>query len=282
MVQKNNGLLYAFTVLFITWSVTAALFIQPNIGLKTFPIIMFIPAAAAIIFSIFTGERFNGFKPKMNGKALLFGILYPLVFILLCAVLAQILGIGTWNADKFPNGKMIVTIVITILLNLFTVLGEEYGWRGYLLPKLTMHWGKTKATIILGIIWALFHAPAVLFLAKTTGISHPWLLCLIQAGCVFVISFAFSYCYYLSGNIIPVLFLHSVWNVINTHVLGSIYTNEHGMMDGSIVLFNGEGLLGLVLGGVFMFWFIHQFQKECQLVKPGYTKMMKGEELNGN
>ncbi|ETI68349.1 CPBP family intramembrane glutamic endopeptidase [Neobacillus vireti] len=275
MVQKNNGLFYALTVLILTWGITAALFIQPSIGLKTFPIIMFIPAAVAIIFNIFGRKGFNGFKQKMNAKALLFGILYPLVFILLCAVLARILGIGTWNADKFPDGKMLATLVITILLNLFTVLGEEYGWRGYLLPQLTEQWGKTKATVILGIIWALYHAPAVFFLAKTTGISHPLLLCLIQAGCVFAINFPFSYCYYLSGNIIPVLFLHSVWNVINTNVLGDIYTNEQGLVDGNIVLFNGEGLLGLVLGALFIYWFIRQFKKDHPLVKTSYEGLKK-------
>lgn len=236
---------------------------------------MFIPAAVAIIFNIFRRKGFNGFKKKMNAKALLFGILYPLVFILLCAVLAQILGIGTWNADKFPDSKMLVTLVITILLNLFTVLGEEYGWRGYLLPQLTEQWGKTKATVILGIIWALFHVPAVYFLAKTTGISHPLLLCLIQAGCVFALNFPFSYCYYLSGNIIPVLFLHSVWNVINTNVLGDIYTNKHGMVDGNIVLFNGEGLLGLVLGGLFIYWFVRQFKKDRLLVETSNEGLKK-------
>ncbi|HEY2421037.1 MAG TPA: CPBP family intramembrane glutamic endopeptidase [Neobacillus sp.] len=267
MIKKNNGLFYALTVLTLTWGVTAALFIQPSKGLKLFPLIMFIPAAVAIIFHIFGRKGFNGFKKKMNAKALLFGILYPFVFILLCVVLAQILEIGTLNADKLPDGKMLVTMVITILLNLFPVLGEEYGWRGYLLPKFTEQWGKTKATVILGMIWALYHVPAVFFLAKTTGISHPLLLCLIQAGCVFAISFPFSYCYYLSGNIIPVLFLHSVWNVINTKVLGDIYTNEQGMVDGNIVLFNGEGLLGLVLGGLSIFWFIRQFKRERLLVK---------------
>ncbi|MFB9324631.1 CPBP family intramembrane glutamic endopeptidase [Paenibacillus aurantiacus] len=36
------------------------------------------------------------------------------------------------------------------------VLGEEYGWRGFLLPKLTQQLGKLRATVVVGIIWALF------------------------------------------------------------------------------------------------------------------------------
>lgn len=261
MIHKNNGLFYACTVLIITWGMTAALFIQPSTGLKFFPAIMFIPAATALIFNIAERKAFHVFKKKMNAKALLFGIFYPFVFILLCALLAQLLGIGTLNTDALPDRKIMITLLIMILLTLFAALGEEYGWRGYLLPKFTEQWGKTKATIILGIIWALFHAPAVFLLAKTTGIGNPLLFCLVQAGAVFAFAFPISYCYYLSGNLIPVLFLHSVWNVINTKVLGDIYTNEHGMLDGNIILFNGEGLLGLLLGALSIYWFICQFKK---------------------
>lgn len=39
--------------------------------------------------------------------------------------------------------------------------GEEFGWRGYLLPKL-MGLGKFKAYALVGVIWGLWHAPLVL------------------------------------------------------------------------------------------------------------------------
>ncbi|NRD76856.1 CPBP family intramembrane metalloprotease [Bacillus sp. BRMEA1] len=273
MIRKNNGLIYAITVLVITWSVTAALFIRPNIGLKTFSIIMLIPAAVAIMFQLLERKGLKGFQSKMTVKAWLFGILYPLLFILLCGFLAQMIGIGRLNT--VPDAKMFITMAITVLVNLFPVFGEEYGWRGYLLPQLTQHWGKTKASIILGMIWALYHAPAVFFLAKATGMDHPLLICLIQTGCVFTITFPFSYCFYLSGSLIPVLFFHSVWNVMNTSVLGDIYTNKHGMFDGNIMLFNGEGLLGLILGAVFIFWFIRQFQNESYVAEAGNKTYMR-------
>jgi uncharacterized protein len=261
-LQKNYGFIYALTVLLITWLVTMVLFIHPTIGLKLFSIIMFIPAVVAIVFNKIQHKGANGFKQKMNAKSLLFGILYPCLFILLCVSISQFIGIGTLSVDQLPNIKSIITIIVTIIINLFTVLGEEYGWRGYLLPELTKQKGKVKATIILGIIWALYHAPVVFFLAKASGMTHPFLLCAIQACVVFTVSFPFSYCYYLSGNIIPVLFFHSIWNVINTTVLGDIYTNKQGIMNGNLVFINGEGLLGLVLGGLFIYWFIKQFRKD--------------------
>ena len=142
------------------------------------------------------------------------------------------------------------------------VFGEEYGWRGYLLPKLTIATGKTKGTMILGVVWALYHFPLVYFLAKTTGIGNPLLIATIQAAGVFFITFAFSYSYYISkGSLIPVLFLHSTWNTINVLILGDIYTNKSGIIAGNIFIINGEGFLGLILSGILVLWFIHQFNK---------------------
>lgn len=114
----------------------------------------------------------------------------------------------------------------------------------------------------MGLVWALYHVPAVFFLAKTTGIGNPFLLCVIQACVVFTLSFPFSYCYYLSGNLIPVLFFHSVWNVVNTTVLGNIYKNKQGIIAGDLLLINGEGVVGLGLGMILIYWFIKQFKKD--------------------
>jgi membrane protease YdiL (CAAX protease family) len=41
----------------------------------------------------------------------------------------------------------------------FAAFGEEGGWRGYMMPKLTALFGIKKAVVIGGIIWGVWHAP---------------------------------------------------------------------------------------------------------------------------
>jgi len=39
-------------------------------------------------------------------------------------------------------------------------VGEEFGWRGFALPRLLARWSPLKATVILGLIWSAIHIPA--------------------------------------------------------------------------------------------------------------------------
>ena len=56
---------------------------------------------------------------------------------------------------------------IAPLLNFFPSLGEEWGWRGYLLPRL-LPLGQWPALLISGVIWGLWHAPLILL-----GYNYP-------------------------------------------------------------------------------------------------------------
>lgn len=42
-------------------------------------------------------------------------------------------------------------------------LGEEFGWRGYALPRMLERWSPLTAGTILGLVWTLWHVPAFLF-----------------------------------------------------------------------------------------------------------------------
>jgi len=51
-------------------------------------------------------------------------------------------------------------------------LGEEFGWRGFALPRFLNRWPPLQASLILGILWAALHLPA--FFVPTLPQSRLW------------------------------------------------------------------------------------------------------------
>lgn len=265
--DKQIIISYISVVLICSWFFAFLIFLNPSVGLSEFGLVMFFPAIIALIFNRLvhrksTNSEFGSIFTRPNLKSIIFSIGYPIIFIATCGIISLITGFGHFNPGKSSLTYIIISSIVMILVNLIFVFGEEYGWRGYLLPKLTEITGKNMATIILGVVWALYHFPLVYLLAKTTGIGSPLLIATIQAIDIFFFTFAFSYSYYISKeSLIPVMFFHSTWNTINVLILGNIYTNKSGLIAGNIPFINGEGVLGLIISGILVFWFMKQFHK---------------------
>ena len=62
-------------------------------------------------------------------------------------------------------------VLIAPLINSIATFGEEFGWRAYLLPKL-MPLGGRKATLLIGLIWGIWHWP-VIFMGYEYGFNYP-------------------------------------------------------------------------------------------------------------
>ena len=64
-------------------------------------------------------------------------------------------------AYNTARDQIAAALTIAPLFNTLFALGEELGWRGYLLPKL-LPLGQIPAMLISGAIWGIWHAPALL------------------------------------------------------------------------------------------------------------------------
>ena len=87
--------------------------------------------------------------------------------------------LGEMLADIGYLGAVAVFPLIIIAQLPSSPLLEEFGWRGFALPRLQEHYSALTSSVILGLLWGLWHLPLTLaygdpvipFLLKITAIS---------------------------------------------------------------------------------------------------------------
>jgi membrane protease YdiL (CAAX protease family) len=112
--------------------------------------------------------------------------------------------IGLLVAAQFLN------VLIGSIINVVPALGEELGWRGWLLPKL-LPLGVIPALLISGVIWGLWHAPLIL-LGYNYGDVPGWLALAAMVGMTTVIGAVFSWLRIRSESVWPAALAHGSFN----------------------------------------------------------------------
>lgn len=233
----------------ISWILSFIFIPQGAIGATI--IIMMIPALVAFIIIMIKyksiKKALEPFCYKVTFKSIVFSIIFPLLIIGLCSMLALITETGKLNGHLVNNGiQLLIIVVMSIPFTLITI-GEEYGWRGYLLVELEQKVGLKKANIIVSIVWGIFHLPAFFMINLSTGLLNAIIFTCVQVLVVFFINYSYTFLHTLSKNVLLFGLMHSVWNNVNTFVLGDAYRNEAtGMIIGDVNLINGERVFGLI------------------------------------
>lgn len=92
-------------------------------------------------------------------------------------------------------------------------LQEEYGWRGYALPRLLARYSPFISSLILGFIWAIWHLPQFLVPHEKTGmfyITPIWSFILTVMAANFVYTWIYKN---INGSVLGVLVLHTMMNL---------------------------------------------------------------------
>src|SRR5215203_3283393 len=107
-------------------------------------------------------------------------ILGPAAFSLAVAGIYTLFG-GSWAEAAPPailQGPLLFLPLFLLILTFTDGLGEELAWRGFALPRLLTRYNALVASVVLGVIWALWHLP--LLWTEGNGMFHQpvWLLLL--------------------------------------------------------------------------------------------------------
>jgi membrane protease YdiL (CAAX protease family) len=104
------------------------------------------------------------------------------------------------------------TAILGVVTGLATALGEEIGWRGFLLPRLAARMGFTIGCLTSGIVWAVWHYPGLLWAGYDAGTSKPYELACFTAMIV-SLSFILGWLRLKSGSLWPCAVLHASHNL---------------------------------------------------------------------
>ena len=91
-------------------------------------------------------------------KWLIITISIPFVYMAIAFILGSLYTIGEIG-EIIPKKLLIIFTPAALAMFLTGPLGEEFGWRGFLLPKLLEKFNPLIASIILGFLWGIWHFP---------------------------------------------------------------------------------------------------------------------------
>lgn len=233
MCNKKNFkeiLMYLVFTFALTWGIWLLTLSEFNLKISNETLIVigtFTPSFVGLLMEY----RINGVKgfiksakrivnPKISLKWYLyiFGVM-PTIMLLSYAVL-QLSG-GTIPKSEFP----IYTIPLVFIYIMFLMgpLGEEAGWRGFLLRKIIIVYRPFYASIVVGFIWSLWHLP--LFFLDTT----------IQSRLANNYSFVFAFCGYIFYTLmitiqISILYINTKGNILGSILFHTVANTSLGMM----------------------------------------------------
>ena len=188
---------------------------------------MLAPAIAHVITRKITNEGFRliGEKSMMLGIDLkgkkwiifLLAMFLPVVYSTLGDGILWLVFPEAFGETEYSLFVVIIYPLIAVVQGVvlsFAAFGEEFGWRGYMMPKLIELMGMPKAIIVGGIIWGLWHAPLTC-VGHNFGMDYPGFPYLgIILMCLFctALGTVLMYVTIKTNSIWPAAFMHAVNN----------------------------------------------------------------------
>nr|WP_122012997.1 CPBP family intramembrane glutamic endopeptidase [Maliibacterium massiliense] len=241
-MKKRLGIFLLFTFA-LSWLLALALALCGGLAAPwarlALAAIMLVPALGMLFTRIVTKEGFAdaGLRPRFRGHIRYYVLawLLPPVLIALGAVLyficfpaqfdanmtgilqtyaAQGVDIPAQTLRQAVLLQLVLAVFIAPVLNIIPTLGEELGWRAYLLPKLCQRYTPLQASLLTGVIWGVWHAP-IIAMGYNYGLGYPGApwggIAAMVVFCVFV-GALFSYWTLKAGSVYPAAIAHGALN----------------------------------------------------------------------
>ena len=232
-IENNQILSFIFLTYLFSWLLWSYLLFTQNIT-NTTEWLIIIGGFGPVFGALITNYFINGkkqikkwfkkiIKTKPTLKSVLFGLTYPLIVSFLVYIII--------NSFQFNNLiREVNTNWYLYPLNLLTIMflgggQEEFGWRGFLLPKLLNKFNPFVSSLMIGLVWYGWHIP-LYFIEGSPQANLPLGLYLLN---ILALSMILTFLQNKIGNsnVIPAVILHGGINIsqnyFNIHAAKAYY-----------------------------------------------------------
>ena len=250
---------------------------------------MFFPAIGVLITRMITREGFKNawIRPNIKGNVKTYLLAYfgPGILAILGTAFYFIIFRGSFDPEcgymkltleaagtpvealPMPLSALLLiqgvqALVLGPIMNFVTCFGEEWGWRGYLLPKMSEKFSLIPMLLINGVIWGLWHAPLTA-IGHNYGVGYPGFpVTGIVAMCLFciVMGVFLSYVSLKTKSCIPAVLGHGAIN--SFAAIGMYFTKDGGNPFVGPAPTGVIGMIPFVIAAVIMVWNIKKTENQ--------------------
>jgi membrane protease YdiL (CAAX protease family) len=148
-----------------------------------------------------------------------------------------------------------------LLQGMIFALGEEIGWRGFLVPELAKTTSFTNTALLSGAAWAVYHYPLILFANYNNTGAPKWFALLAFTWMLIASAFIFAWLRLKSGSLWTAVILHASHNLFIQEIFDPL-TRDRGITKYVTTEF-GVGLALVYTLAAWYFW-----RRRAELPQP--------------
>ncbi len=116
---------------------------------------------------------------------------------------------------------------ISFFVSLPSILGEEIGWRGFLVPELAKTMSFTGVGVVSGFIWALFHWPLIILGLYGNDITPLYYQLFVFSVFITATGIIMAYFRIKTNSLWPAVIYHASSNIFIQKLFTTYYHNKH-------------------------------------------------------
>ena len=191
-------------------------------------------AALTIALAVPRGERRSVWATvglaRLGGRGLIAAVVGPAVIVGLSFGIAAALGVVRFPGPDGGLGADLFRLVLTTVVFAVVFLGEEIGWRGFLLFRLGELTSGRLAALLTGAFHAAFHLPLLLLTTTYQSAGNRWVVVPMVMVTLTLAGVWYGWLRLWSGSIWPVSLSHSAFNNIVETVGGAAIATSPATM----------------------------------------------------